>query len=282
MKLGVSIYSYYNLWKNGQIDIPTFIRTVHEIGADGVELLEPLWRDKAAELAAVDEALAATGVEVGVYSVSNDFVTTSADDRKAAVDKIRVGVDSALHFGAKIVRVFAGNTKEGISFEQAFDWIVEGLSESSRYAEAKGVRLALENHGKLAGKSDQVKRILKAVGSPALGANPDTGNFLLVHQSPHEAIHSLATQAFMVHFKDFREVPESFDGFAYTSLDGLKYAGTAIGEGDVALESCINELKAASFSGWLNIEYEGAEDPRTALPRSVKYTRSLIDGKPSK
>lgn len=276
MKLGISFYSYYNLWKNGKIDMPTFIRTAKEIGADGIELLEPMWRDRDAELPAVEAALAETGILVGVYSVSNDFISADPAARTLEVGKINAGVDRALHFGAGVVRVFAGNTKDGISFDHSFEWIVEGLKEAAAYAQSKGVRLALENHGKLAGKSDQVKRILKAVGNPALGANPDTGNFLLVHEAPHEAIASLAKQAAMVHFKDFREVPSTFEGFAYTSTDGLKYAGTALGEGDVALECCVKELKAAGFGGWLNIEYEGAEDPLTALPRSVKYARSLM------
>jgi len=277
MKLGISMYSYYGLWRDGALDIPGFIENARRIGVDGVELLEAFWRDKATELPLVDAALASTGVKVGVYSVSNDFVSDSAADRSAALDKVKAGVDSANYFGAKIVRVFSGNAKEGIGFDQAFHWIVEGLREGAAYAEAGGVRLALENHGQLAGKYEQVKRILDTVGSPALGANPDTGNFLLVHESPHEAILALATRTAMVHFKDFREVPQNYDGPAYTSTDGLKFAGTAIGEGDVALESCVKELKAAGFDGWLNIEYEGAEDPMAAIPRSIAYTRGLLN-----
>lgn len=278
MKLGVSMYSYYGPWRRGELDIPGFIATARNIGADGIELLEPLFRDKAAEMPAVEAALAETGMEVGVYSVSNDFVSECPQDRAAALDKIKVGVDTARRFGSRVVRVFAGNVKDGMTFDQAFHWIVEGLREASKYALAAEVRLALENHGKLAGKSDQVKRILDAVGSPVLGANPDTGNFLLVHEAPHEAIAALANRAAMVHFKDFREAPADHEGFAYTSTDGLKYVGTALGEGDVALEACVKELANANFHGWLNIEYEGAEDPATALPRSVAYTRKLLNG----
>ena len=277
MKLGVSMYSYFGMWRSGTLDTPGFIKLARNIGADGVELLEPLWRNKAEELPVVDETLESTGIRVGVYSVSNDFVSSNPADRSLALDKIKVGVDSANHFGAKVVRVFAGNAKEDISFDQAFHWIVEGLQAGAEYAATHGVKLALENHGKLAGKSDQVKRILDAVGSLALGANPDTGNFLLVHEAPHEAIQALATRAVMVHFKDFHEVPSSFEGFAYTSTDGLKFTGTAIGEGDVALEVCVNELNQAGFDGWLNIEYEGSEDPLVALPRSVAYTRGLLN-----
>jgi sugar phosphate isomerase/epimerase len=270
------MWSYFAVWKRGEITIPEFIRSVRDNGAAGVELLDFFWKDRETETKAVEAALAETSTPVAVYSVSNNFVHEDAAFRQSQVAVIRSGVDSAKHFNAGVVRVFAGNYDEKHSFHQAFHWIVEGLKESADYAAENGVVLALENHGQLAGKSGQVKDILRAVGSPALKANPDTGNFLLVHQTPHEAIKELASEAGMVHFKDFAEVPETFDGFAYVSLDGLKYVGTAIGEGDVALASCVDELRAGGFDGWLNIEYEGGENPTTAVPRSIKNALELL------
>ncbi|HEX5322423.1 MAG TPA: TIM barrel protein, partial [Capsulimonadaceae bacterium] len=151
MKLGVSMWSYAAAVRKGEMDMPGFIRTVKEIGADGVELLDYFWKDRAADMPAVEAALAETGLPVAVYSVSNDFVNPDAGLRADQVQVLRAGVDSAVHFGAKVVRVFAGNVKEGISFEDSFDWIVGGLKKAAEYAESKGVVLALENHGKLAG-----------------------------------------------------------------------------------------------------------------------------------
>ena len=125
-----------------------------------------------------------------VYSVSNNFVgKTDPTERAQAVEQDQGGVDTlANHFGAKTVRVFAGDITPGITFDDGFNWIVEGLALGAEYAYANGVTLALENHGKLAGRSDQVEKILRTVGSPALKANPDTGNFLLVHEASHDAV----------------------------------------------------------------------------------------------
>ena len=62
----------------------------------------------------MEAALAETGLPVGVYSVANNFVKPDAAERAASVQKITDGVDNALHFGAKTVRVFAGDITAGI------------------------------------------------------------------------------------------------------------------------------------------------------------------------
>lgn len=276
MKLGLSMWSYVAAVRRGRMDIPGFIREAKRLNVDGVELLDFFWKDREAELPAVEAALRETGLPVGVYSVGNNFVNADEAARQAQVQVIRDGVDNAVHFGAKVVRVFAGDVTHGITLEDALGWIITGLKEAAAYAYGKNVTLALENHGKMAGRSDQVELILKAVASPALKANPDTGNFLLVHQASHEAVADLAARAAMVHFKDFRVAPDDYAGFAYTALDGLKFAGTAIGEGEVDLPDCITSLRQAGFDGWLNIEYEAEEDPLTGVARSVENSRSLL------
>ncbi|MEO7718104.1 MAG: sugar phosphate isomerase/epimerase [Capsulimonas sp.] len=276
MKLGISMWSYVAAWKTGDFDIVAFIHECKRLGVDGVELLDFFWKDRAAELPAVEEALRETGLAVGVYSVSNEFVNPDYEARMEQVEIIKRGVDSAVHFGAKTVRVFAGNQKDGVDFDLALAWIIEGLSAAAEYAYANGVTLALENHGKLAGRSDQVETILKAVASPAMKANPDTGNFLLVHEAPHDAVDKLATRAAMVHLKDFHLVPNNYDGFAYTALDGLKFVGKPLGEGDVDLADCILSLKQAGFDGWVNIEYDAEIDPLEGVARSVQFANGLM------
>ncbi len=276
MKLGISMYSYHAAYRRGQMDIPWFIQEAKRLGADGVELLDSYWRDPAAELPEVLAALQDTGLPVGVYAVTNDFVKETDAERAAEVKKITDGVDYARQFGAQVVRVLAGNAAPEHTYEQCLLWIIAGLKEASAYAYAQGVTLALENHGRLAGRSEQVQIILNAVASPALKANTDTGNFLLVHQASHLEVAALATRAAMVHFKDFKVVPDSYPGAAYVGTEGLKFAGTALGEGEVDLPDCVQSLREAGFDGWLNIEYEGEEDPISAVSRSVDYTRDLL------
>ena len=276
MKLGLSMWSYAAAHRRGRLDIPGFIQESKRLGVEGVELLDFFWKNIPSEMPSVLAALQDTGLAVGVYSVANDFITPHESERAAQVHKIRDGVDMAVRFGAKTVRVFGGDVSPEFTYDQCLRWIIEGLTDAARYAYDNGVTLALENHGRLVGRSDQVEVVLNTVASPALKANPDTGNFLLVHQPSHVAVAALAARAAMCHFKDFKVVPDDYQGFAYMGIEGLKFAGTAIGEGEVDLADCVTALRQAGFDGWLNIEYEGEEDPFSAVSRSVEYTRHLI------
>lgn len=275
MKIGVSMWSYFRPWKEGRIDIPGFIREAKRAGAQGVELLDFFYKDIEREREQAQEALEETGLMIPIFSVANNFAKHTPEERAAQVDRIKFGVDEANRYGARVVRVFAGDVTEGITFDQARAWIVEGLSEASKYAARTGVKLALENHGSLAGRGDQVRGLIEDVrarsGVDVLGANPDTGNFLLVNQPSHEAIREVARFANMVHFKDFNEG----DG-PFVALNGQKFVGAAVGEGLVNLEQCLMELKVAGFDGWLSVEYEGDEDSFTAVPRSIANAKKYI------
>jgi sugar phosphate isomerase/epimerase len=287
------MWSYFHTWRKGDFDVPAFIHEAKRAGAEGVELLDFFYNEPNTErmisfeeayLAprreAIQAALKETGLPVPIFSIAQNFAKKEPAAREAELAKITFGVDEALLYGAHVVRVFAGDVAEGITFDQAREWIVEGLALASEYAAARGVKLALENHGTLAGRGDQVRGLIDDVRAMSetdvLGANPDTGNFILVNQPSHEAIHQVASLANMVHFKDFLKEPEGHEGFAYTALDGTRYVGTAVGEGEVNLQACISALKDAAFTGWLSVEYEGEEDPITAVPRSLKNAKAFL------
>lgn len=283
MRLAVSMYSYNAAVADGRLTIPTFIHEAKKAGAEGVELLDYYYKDPAkvaSDRAAAKEALAESGLPVPIFSVGNNFAKPDPADREAQVGRIRFGVDEALEYGAGVVRVFAGDVAEGLTFDQVRAWIVEGLAAASVYAHERGIKLALENHGKMAGRGEQVRGIIDDVralaGNDALGANPDTGNFLLVDQPSHEAIAQVAGLANMVHFKDFAPMPEGYQGWTYDSLAGNRYLGGCVGEGLVQLEKCISLLRDGGFDGWLSVEYEGPEDPITAVPRSIENARKFL------
>ncbi len=268
MKISVSMWSVHKEFFAGRMNVVDFVNWAGSTNATGVELLDVFWKDAEEEVPAVKEALAAAGLEVGAYAVGNNFVVSDPDVRAEQVAIIRRGVDMAVEFGAEVVRVFAGDLTEGISFDDARGWIVAGLKEAAAYAEEKGITLALENHGKLAGRSSQVIGVIRDVASTALKSTIDTGNFLLVDESPADAVANLAEYAAHVHFKDFRPYKQGDSEF-YEALSGKKYVGTISGEGSVDLNQALRDLKTAGYSGWLSVEFEGLEDEKQGSIASI-------------
>ena len=257
----MSMWSVVSAVKAGRIDLMGFIDLAAAQGVAGVELLDFFWSDAERELPPVKARIADAGLEVAVYSLGNNFIQPEAGARRQELEDLRRGVDIALELGVDLLRVFSGNAREGVSQEQGVEWILEGLAAGAAYAESRGVTLALENHGRFAGRSDQVRDIIEQVGSPALRVNFDTGNFLLVGQDPVEAARELAEWVVLVHLKDIRFADADESGFVFERPDGQLLTGSVVGEGLVDLAGVMAVLREAGYDGWLSLEYEGAEDP---------------------
>ena len=250
-------------------------------GVAGVELLDIFWSDAEREIPLlVKERIAAAGLDVAVYSISNNFIQPEASARAQELADLKRGVDIALELGTDILRVFSGSAREGVSQEQGMDWILEGLSAGAAYAASQGVTLALENHGKFAGRSDQVRDIIDAVASPALRVNLDTGNFLPVGQNPTVAAEDLADLVVLAHLKDMRQrAPATRRAMSSPIRTGeLLLTGSVIGAGLVDLAAIRAVMDGAGYDGWWSLEYEGAEEPlaEVGVPRSLANARKLL------
>jgi len=277
MKLSVSMWSVVETVKAGKMTLPQFIDFAAHGPATGVELLDYFWKNEATEIPAVKKQIADAGLQIAVYSIGNDFFQPEAAARAHELDKLKHGVDVAAQLGVGLLRVFSGGYREGYSLDDGLGWIIDGLGAAAAYAGQHGVTLALENHGLIAGRSQQVRQIITQVNSPALRANLDTGNFLLVGQDPAEAARDLADVVALVHLKDFRHATAADTVHVYKGLDGTAFTGTVTGEGLVDLPQVVSVLRAAGYTGWLSLEYEGGADPLTiGVPRSLAAAQKLL------
>ncbi len=277
MRLAVSMWSVHPYFYQGQLDVLGFLDKAVEFRVQGVELLDAFWKDEAEELKRVQEKLAELDLVVASYSIGNDFVNADEDKRKKEVDKIVHAIHLAKALKTSVIRVFAGDKKEGIEYEQARQWILQGLSEGASYASSAGVTLALENHGLFAGKAQQVEDIITTINSEGLKSTFDTGNFLLVGDNPLQALKKLLPLVSHVHAKDFMRVDEGYPGFAYTGYNKERFLGAIAGEGMVELEEILALLRQARYEGFLSLEYEGPADSYLATKKSLEYLSGLMN-----
>ena len=277
MKISVSMYSLNSTVQKENWSPVDFIEYANSIALDGVELLDFYWRDKEKELDAVIAALKKYNMPVSAYDVSNNFVKETSEEREREVAKIIDGIHVAKKLDTNVVRVFCGDLHGDLTYDDGQTWIVEGLRICAEETEKEQGYLAVENHGLLAGKSVQVKEIIRKVGSPYVKSTFDTGNFLLVHEEPMHAFEQLKEEIVHVHFKDFRVKPESDNANGFRSTEGIELIGVIPGDGQVNLEYIVDGLKDIHYQGWLSIEYEGFEDAKPANEEAVKRLRALLE-----
>jgi sugar phosphate isomerase/epimerase len=124
-----------------------------------------------------------------------------------------------------------------------------------------GVVLGLENHnhGGFTANADDLARILREVGHPALKVTLDTGDYLVdtSEVNGYLAIERAAPHAAHVHAKLYTPDPAGSE----PTHDWPRILGT---------------LTASGFDAYVSIEYEGNEDPLTAVPRGAAYLRKAL------
>jgi sugar phosphate isomerase/epimerase len=173
----------------------------------------------------------------------------------------------AREMGIPIVRAFAGDVLEGYTLDQLYPRLVAGFKAIMARVGGWGLRVGIENHGRLINHGEQLLGLLHDVGSPALGITLDTGNFCWAGHSVAMAerfFTLLAPRVVNVHVKDGR-----FEGGAWVL--------TPAGRGALDLPGVFKTLAAAGYDGPVLSEYEGKGDFATATLEGVAYLRGIRD-----
>jgi sugar phosphate isomerase/epimerase len=142
----------------------------------------------------------------------------------------------------------------GYTEDHAFDWVIESIEKCLPTAEKCGVVLGLENHWGLARTPKGVLKIIKAINSPWLKVTLDTGNFL---EDPYDKLEQLAPYTSLMHAKTY------FGGGIWYTLD-LDYTRIA------------RIMRKHNYRGYICLEFEGRENPQTAIPKSLALLRKTF------
>jgi sugar phosphate isomerase/epimerase len=288
MKLAVSSYSLWNWMKAANRPIDAAIDKIAELGVAGVELagFDPFRPDpnplKTAER--LRKRAGKSGLAVAGYCVPAELLVPPAA-RREAVAKIKTHVDVAAALGVAsmrhdVTRGF-GEWSQGLpgprTFTAALTVLVPAIREVADYAATRGVRTSLENHGFFMQAAERVERLLKAVKHPNFALTLDMGNFLCVNDDPVASVRRLAKHAVMVHVKDFHIRPKNrmpTSGWFATPTN-IALRGAIVGHGQIDVPAQIALLKRSGYNGWLSLEFEGMEDPITAVRLGLDYLRGL-------
>jgi sugar phosphate isomerase/epimerase len=257
LKLSLAAYSFREEFKAGKMDMPKFIDYCVAHGLAGTELTSyyfPPDADDAYYIGLKRHAFL-KGIAVSGTAVGNNFAFLEGPELDRQIRDVKAWIDRAAVLGAPHIRVFAGASK-GIDPAEAVKSCIAGLEECCDYAGKKGIFLGLENHGGLVAEADNMLSILKAVKSPWLGVNLDTGNFHT--DDPYGDLGKIAPWAVNVQVK-------------------VEMRPRGASENSPAdLNRLVKILRDVNYQGFVVLEYEAREDPMAAIPRHLESLRAAI------
>jgi len=250
MNLSMAAYSMRDELTAGKMDIFGFIDYCAEMNIPGAELTSYYFKpdfDKA-YLHEIKRHAHRSGIVVSGTAIGNDFCLPTPEEREAEVGKVKQWIDNATEFYAPHIRIFGGKLKEGMDKQQMIVQIADCIKKCLEYAAERGVFLGLENHGGITEYVEDHLAICDAVGDhPWFGINLDGGNY------HHDAWESLA-----------KAIPRSVN--VQVKVDMYDNEDK---EFPVDLPRLAKLLSDGGYKGWVALEYESKEDPRTAIPRWI-------------
>ncbi|MEZ6042670.1 MAG: sugar phosphate isomerase/epimerase family protein [Planctomycetaceae bacterium] len=266
-RFAVSTYSFWQFRNDDLRDIEKCIDLAAEWGFDGVEILHrQMTNDSNGYLQRLKQRAFVNGLDLCGFSTHQGWCSPDAEKRKTNTEHTIKCIELSYALGIPTMRVNTGTWGtsknfdalmanrgieppiEGYTDEDAFKWVIDGLTECLPAAERCGVTLGLENHWGLGRTPEGVMRIVKAINSPWLKTTLDTGNFL---EDPYDRLELMADEAVLVQAKTY------FGGGLWYQLD-LDYPRIA------------ELLRRHQFKGYVSLEFEGKESPLTAIPKSLE------------
>jgi sugar phosphate isomerase/epimerase len=272
-RIAVSTYSFWQFRNAHLRNIEANIDLAAEIGFDGVELLHRQMESETNDhLQAIKRRAFYAGLDLCGFSIHQGFLTPDEAVRQKNVDHTIHCLELAYSLGIPTMRVNTGTwgtsknfdelmknrgiepPKAGYTDEDGFKWVIDGFAKCLKTAEKCGVTMGLENHWGLGRTPEGVLHIVDSLKSPWLQITMDTGNFL---EDPYERLEMLAPKTALVQTKTY------YGGGLWYTLD-LDYDRIAA------------ILRKHNYRGYLSLEFEGKEDPKTGVAKSLALLRKAF------
>ncbi len=273
--IAISSYSFWRFLPGLKMPMTQCIDLAAKMGFDALEILHvQMEREDNAHLQLLKRRALINGLDLCGLSTHQSFVSPDKEKRQRNIDHTLHCIDLAYRLGIPTMRVNTGRwgttksfdelmknrgeepTPPGFKDDDAFAWVIESLEKCLPQAEKKGVVLALENHWGLSKTPEAILKIVRQIDSPWLQVLMDTGNFL---EDPYDDLEKVAPNTVYVQAKTY------YGGGIWYALD-LDYRRIA------------EILRRHNYQGYVSLEFEGREDYRTAIPKSLKLLREAFGG----
>ena len=257
-KISCAAYSYRKYLTNGEMTLDDVVEKCVALDIDAVELTSYYFPENITPeyLNHLKRITFLNGLDISGTAIRNNFCLPPGEELDKEIAHVHKWIDYSADFTAPSIRIFAGKIPKGVSNEQAIKWCVDGIKRCLDHAGKRGVFLALENHHGIVDRAKTMKTICDKVGKhPWFGVNLDTGNFTT---DPYGDLRIMAPYTVTVQVKDY-----------IMEADGKT-------KKDADLKKILDILREVNYRGYLALEYEGTEDPKTGVPKWINKLKEEI------
>ncbi len=188
------------------------------------------------------------------------LVSADADGRALRIEFLTRAMTVVAETGGEAMSFWSGVPKPGVNLDQARDWLLDGVTEILRRAEAMGVVVALEPEPGMLVETIADWRRLEI---PGLKLALDTGHCLVTGDyDPAAAVVDFAESLGTVTIEDMRRG---------------EHIHLPFGEGDMDVPSVLHALETTGFPGLICVELS-RESHRAdmMIPRAMSALRAAL------
>lgn len=244
MKLG------YSAWAMPRLPVDEQIAIVREAGYVGIELVSgptsslDAQNTDAAERRRICRLLEEAGLALPSIAAHGNLLESDPEQRAVHLARVQAGIDLAADLAGEagppcVVTMGYGRPE---LYEAQREAIAENFATLGRYAEGRGVVVALEPHvGQAMDLPERVEWLMERVGSPHVRLNFDNSHFEVMGRDLAEYVPQLVPYAVHTHVKDQRG-------------RSPQHQFLVPGEGDFDYPHYLQAMACAGYAGFVTVE----------------------------
>lgn len=277
--------------------VPEAIKLMHQIGADGIEIVvqdgykSGLPCDCTQEqLQEVKDCAEQNGIRIICLTPYNSYFNSlDEEQRQSEIAAVKKVIGYCEFLGARYIRIYGGNRAAGDDYkiEERREKLIASMRELGDEAQKHGVTLVIENHfNTMSVSARDSAALIRDINHPAVRILYDQANLTFTENEGHlEAIALQQPYVAYMHVKDlvFKE------GVAFTSSNVARPDESErnvytriVGQGVIPWPEILLLVKEHGYDGWLSLEYErrwhpdDIPDASIGMKESVEYLRKII------
>lgn len=247
----------------------------------------------AAKAKEINDYCAKKNVAISALAYYPNPLDADVEKRQAAIAHLYKLMDAAALLGVNMITTFIGRDPKK-NVEENLELVKEIWTPIVRYAEEKGVKIAIENCPMLFTNDEwpggqnimtspaNWRKVFAVLDSPNLGINLDPSHFVWQQIDYIKPIYEFKDKIFHVHYKDIKIYPDKLADVGIMATP-LQYMSPKLpGLGDVDWGKYISALTDIGYEGYSVIEVEDKayekdlDDAKRAIKQSARYLRNFV------